>query len=238
MPHFSPNAYFCTMQPSEELKNHIETEIIPRYESFDAAHGTDHVRTVIAQSLDLARHYDVDADMIYAVAAYHDTGLARGRELHHIHSGEILLADTELRRWFTAEQLAVMRDAVEDHRASSDHAPRTIYGRIVAEADRCIDPATVLRRTVQYGLSHCPALDREGHFERCLAHLRKKYAEGGYLRLFRSLDSRIGQRPQTGGTAGADPRRSPSARGLRCGLRPRDRPINRPALRTPAALYI
>ena len=183
MPHFPPNAYFCTMQPSEELKNHIETEIIPRYESFDAAHGTDHVRTVIAQSLDLARHYDVDADMIYAVAAYHDTGLARGRELHHIHSGEILLADTELRRWFTAEQLAVMRDAVEDHRASSDHAPRTIYGRIVAEADRCIDPATVLRRTVQYGLSHCPALDREGHFERCLAHLRKKYAESGYLRL-------------------------------------------------------
>ena len=123
MPHFPPNAYFCTMQPSEELKNHIETEIIPRYESFDAAHGTDHVRTVIAQSLDLARHYDVDADMIYAVAAYHDTGLARGRELHHIHSGEILLADTELRRWFTAEQLAVMRDAVEDHRASSTMLP-------------------------------------------------------------------------------------------------------------------
>ena len=177
------------MQPSEELRIYIETEIIPRYESFDAAHGTDHVRTVIAQSLDLARHYDVDADMIYAVAAYHDTGLARGRELHHIHSGEILLADTELRRWFTAEQLAVMRDAVEDHRASSDHAPRTIYGRIVAEADRCIDPATVLR-----------------------------------------------QRPQPGGAAGADPRRSPPARSLRCGLRPRDRPINRPALRAPAAL--
>ena len=168
MPHFPPNAYFCTMQPSEELRIYIETEIIPRYESFDAAHGTDHVRTVIAHSLD--RSEMCIRDRIYAVAAYHDTGLARGRELHHIHSGEILLADTELRRWFTAEQLAVMRDAVEDHRASSDHAPRTIYGRIVAEADRCIDPATVLRRTVQYGLSHCPALDREGHFERCLAH--------------------------------------------------------------------
>jgi uncharacterized protein len=125
MPHFSPNAYFCTMQPSEELKNHIETEIIPRYESFDAAHGTDHVRTVIAQSLDLARHYDVDADMIYAVAAYHDTGLARGRELHHIHSGEILLADTELRRWFTAEQLAAMEAADE---ASAAEAPEADTG--------------------------------------------------------------------------------------------------------------
>ena len=172
------------MQPSEELRIYIETEIIPRYESFDAAHGTDHVRTVIAHSLDLARHYDVDADMIYAVAAYHDTGLARGRELHHIHSGEILLADTELRRWFTAEQLAVMRDAVEDHRASSDHAPRTIYGRIVAEADRCLDPETVIRRTIQYGTAHYPALSREGQFDRCVEHLQRKYAEGGYLRLW------------------------------------------------------
>ncbi len=183
-PQFAANAYLRAMQPSEELKAYIEAEIIPRYESFDAAHRTDHVRTVIAQSLDLARHYDVDTEMIYTVAAYHDTGLVRGRELHHIHSGEILLADTTLRRWFTEAQLAVMRDAVEDHRASSDHAPRTIYGRIVAEADRCIDPATVIRRTVQYGLAHYPALDRKRHFERCLAHLQKKYAEGGYLRLW------------------------------------------------------
>lgn len=172
------------MHSFEELKAYIETRIIPRYESFDAAHRTDHVRTVIARSLELARHYDVDAAMIYTIAAYHDTGLVRGRELHHIHSGEILLADTALRRWFTEEQLAVMRDAIEDHRASSDHAPRTIYGRIVAEADRCIDPATVVRRTIQYGLAHYPALDREGHFQRCLAHLQQKYAEGGYLRLW------------------------------------------------------
>ena len=172
------------MKPSEELKAYIEAEIIPRYGAFDAAHRTDHVRTVIAQSLVLAGHYEVDADMVYAIAAYHDTGLAYGRESHHIRSAEILLADTFMRQRFTEEQMAVMRDAIEDHRASSDHAPRTIYGRIVAEADRCIDPATVLRRTVQYGLSHCPALDREGHFERCLAHLRKKYAESGYLRLW------------------------------------------------------
>ena len=77
-----------------------------------------------------------------------------------------------------------MREAVEDHRASSDHAPRSIYGRIVAEADRQIDPETVLRRTIQYSLAHYPELDREGHFARCTEHLRGKYAEGGYLRLW------------------------------------------------------
>lgn len=172
------------MKPSEELKAYIEAEIIPRYGAFDAAHRTDHVRTVIAQSLVLAGHYEVDADMVYAIAAYHDTGLAYGRESHHIRSAEILLADTFMRQRFTEEQMAVMRDAIEDHRASSDHAPRTIYGRIVAEADRCIDPETVIRRTIQYGLAHYPALSREGQSDRCVEHLQRKYAEGGYLRLW------------------------------------------------------
>lgn len=169
---------------NKELERYIEQEIIPRYEHFDRAHGTDHVRTVIAQSLALAAHYDVDTDMVYTVAAYHDTGLVNGRERHHIDAGRILAEDAELRRRFTEEQIRVMREAVEDHRASSDHAPRTIYGRIVAEADRVIDPATIIRRTVQYGLANYPALDREGHYARCREHLQKKYAEGGYLRLW------------------------------------------------------
>ena len=122
--------------------------------------------------------------MVYAVAAYHDTGLAFGRERHHIDAGRILFEDRELRRWFSEEQLRVMREAVEDHRASSDHAPRSIYGRIVAEADRCIEPLTILRRTIQYGLAHYPQLDRQGHYDRFAEHLRKKYADGGYLRLW------------------------------------------------------
>ena len=169
---------------NEPLKKHIEQAILPRYEHFDRAHGPEHARTVIEQSLALARHYQVDRQMVYAIAAYHDVGLEKGREMHHIHSGEILAADAKLRQWFSPQQIAVMREAVEDHRASSDHAPRTVYGRIVAEADRVIDPATIIRRTVQYGLANYPALDREGHYARCLDHLQKKYAEGGYLRLW------------------------------------------------------
>lgn len=171
-------------KPYKILVDYIEAEIIPRYEHFDAAHRTDHVRTVIAQSLSLAANYDVDLNMVYAIAAFHDTGLAEGREQHHIASGEILASDETLSRWFTTEQLAVMCEAVEDHRASADHEPHTIYGRIVAEADRVIDPETIVRRTVQYGLANYPELDREGHYARCLDHLQKKYAEGGYLRLW------------------------------------------------------
>ena len=166
------------------LRNYIEQEIIPRYEAFDAAHRVDHVRTVIAQSRALAAHYDVDPRMVYVIAAYHDLGLVDGRERHHLRAGEMLRADPVLRDYFTAEQIETMAQAVEDHRASAEHEPRTIYGRIVAEADRCIDADTVVRRTVQYGLDRYPALTRDEHFDRCREHLLGKYADGGYLRLW------------------------------------------------------
>ena len=166
------------------LRQYIETEIIPRYDSFDAAHRRDHVEYVIAQSLKLAEHYDVDRDMVYVIAAYHDTGLAVDRKTHHLESGRIIRSDQNLRQWFSEGQIETMARAVEDHRASSDHEPRSIYGKIVAEADRQIDPETIIRRTVQYGLSHYPGLDREGHWNRMLEHLNEKYAEGGYLRLW------------------------------------------------------
>ncbi len=166
------------------IRQYIESEIIPRYDNFDAAHGRDHVEYVISQSLKLSEYYDVDRDMVYTIAAYHDTGLAVDRKTHHLESGRIMRADRNLRQWFSEGQIETMARAVEDHRASSDHEPRSIYGKIVAEADRQIDPETIIRRTVQYGLSHYPELDREGHWQRMLDHLNEKYAEGGYLRLW------------------------------------------------------
>lgn len=172
------------MTINNRLKEYIEQEIIPLYISFDRAHNTDHVATVIEQSLALAKHYDVDINMVYTIAAYHDTGLTVGREYHHIESGKILCADPVLKEFFSPEQIATMRDAVEDHRASAKSEPRTIYGRIVAEADRCIDPMTVIRRTIQFSLKHYPTLSAEGHFDRCCNHLDEKYGKNGYLKLW------------------------------------------------------
>lgn len=167
-----------------EIKQYIEQEILPRYDAFDRAHAIDHVRTVIAESLALAEHYEVDRRMVYVAAAYHDLGLCEGRERHHLVSGAIIRADRTLRQWFSEEQIEVISCAAEDHRASSKGEPRSIYGRIVAEADRVIDPEVTLRRTVQYGLTNYPQLDTEGHYARFCAHLQEKYAEGGYLRLW------------------------------------------------------
>ena len=171
------------------LKKYIEKEILPRYTHFDKAHQPDHISTVIAQSEALAemlhgQGIEVDRDMVYVIAAYHDLGIVNGRENHHIDSGRILMADPVLPHYFTAEQLLTMKEAVEDHRASSKSAPRSIYGRIVAEADRQIDPRAIVVRTLQYGLEHYPELDKAGHFARAEAHLKEKYGEGGYLKLW------------------------------------------------------
>ena len=167
-----------------ELQRYVEQQIIPRYDCFDQAHRRDHVLMVIRQSLELTEHLDVDVDMVYAIAAFHDTGLCEGREHHHEASARIIRADKQLRQWFTEEQIDVMADAAEDHRASASHAPRTIYGRIVAEADRFIDPETIIRRTVQFGIDHYPALAREEHYQRMLTHLHEKYGREGYLNLW------------------------------------------------------
>lgn len=169
---------------SLELRTYIEQKIIPLYDGFDAGHRRDHVLTVIEQSLNLAQYYDVDVNMVYAIAAYHDTGLVAGRERHHIVSGEIVCNDGQLREWFDDDQIEIMADAVVDHRASNSCEPRSIYGKIVAEADRIIDGATIVRRTIQYGLAHYPEYDKEKHYERFVEHMNEKYAEGGYLKLW------------------------------------------------------
>lgn len=167
-----------------ELVQYIENEIIPRYNGFDRSHSVSHAEDVIGRSLELAKSYDVNIDMVYAVAAFHDTGLVAGREFHHIESGKIVREDKNLKRWFSEEQIEIMAEAVEDHRASSGEPPRSIYGKIVSQADRLIVPEIVFTRTVQYGLSHYPEKDKEEQYQRFLSHLLEKYARGGYLKLW------------------------------------------------------
>ena len=173
-----------TQQIDKNLIAYIEQEILPRYDHFDAAHQRNHAEEVIERSLGLAEQYNVDVNMVYAIAAYHDTGLCEGRDTHHLVSGRIIREDMKLREWFDDDQIETMAQAAEDHRASSGHEPRSIYGKIVAEADRLISPEKVIRRTIQFGLDHHPELDKEGQYQRFREHLLEKYSDTGYLRLW------------------------------------------------------
>lgn len=170
---------------SPEIINYVEREIIPRYDSFDRAHQENHVRMLIEQSLKLAEHTpSMNSDMVYVIAAFHDLGLVNGRENHHRDSRKILEADEFVKSHFTPEQIWIMGEAVEDHRASNSQKPRSEYGLIVAEADRFIEPETIIRRTIQYGLANYPQLDRAGHYQRTIEHLHEKYGPKGYLKVW------------------------------------------------------
>ena len=170
--------------PSLDLVEFIETKILPQYAAFDAAHNMEHVTRVIRHSLELVKITGADVNMVYAIAAYHDLGMSGPRAVHHLTGGKILAADARLKKWFSPEQLKVMREAVEDHRASASHSPRSIYGKIVAEADRDIEKDIVIRRTIQYGLANYPQLDHEGHWKRFKEHMDNKYSKDGYIKLW------------------------------------------------------
>lgn len=167
----------------KSLQEYIDREIIPRYAAFDKAHREDHAQTVITRALAMGKAYDIQEEMLLTAAACHDLGLAVDRKTHHLESGRIIREDQRLRTWFSPEQIETIAQAAEDHRASATTPPRSIYGCLVAEADRMIEPVTIIRRTVQYGMAHYPELDKEGHWQRTVEHLHEKYAEGGYLHL-------------------------------------------------------
>ena len=163
----------------ESLKDWVEETVLPQYDHFDAAHRRNHARRVIARAMQMQ-----PSAQTYLAAAMHDIGLCEGRETHHLASGRMIRACKDLRRWFTEEEIETIAQAAEDHRASATTPPRSMLGAIVAEADRDVEPETIVRRTVEYSLSHFPNYSREQHWQRCLDHLHEKYAEGGYIKLW------------------------------------------------------
>ena len=185
---------------TSEIDNYIYSVIIPKYAGFDAAHKENHAKDVLNQSIKLldsmqqwveSQHdvdkqwlVHVDREILKMAAACHDLGLINGRERHHLDSGEIIRNDMNLRKWFSDNEIEIIAQAAEDHRASGDSEPRSIYGKLVAEADRLIDPETIIRRTLQFGFKHYADLGQEGHISRAISHLKEKYGRGGYLRLW------------------------------------------------------
>lgn len=162
----------------------VEKQILPRYNAFGQGHGLRHVQQVVRQSVELARIIGADIDMAYTVAAYHDLGMSGPRAIHHLTGGRILMADARLRRWFSAEQLKIMKEAVEDHRASMSRQPRSIYGKIVAEANRNLDARAVFTHTIRQVRAAMPDKSKDEQWQRFAKHMEQKYSTSGYIKLW------------------------------------------------------
>ena len=174
----------------KSLEDYIYSEIVPKYAAFDPAHREDHAEEVIENTVRLYNkapeeiRSSLDIEMLFTAAACHDLGRINGKERHHIDSGIIIRNDSRLKEWFDDAQIELIAQAAEDHRASNKEEPRSMYGKIVAEADRLIDTETIIRRTLLYGMSRYPEMTPDGQIDRALDHLYDKYGDDGYLRLW------------------------------------------------------
>ena len=157
-----------------DWETYIEQQIIPQYAYFDTAHNIEHVRVVIKESLVLAEYCQVDKRLVYTIAAYHDIGMWKGRELHHQYSAEYMLSDEHLPKWFSQDDIILMSEAVFDHRASAKQMPRSIYGKIIADADRDLDANRVVSRAIQYSRSNYPNADKSFIYKLVKQHLQEK----------------------------------------------------------------
>ena len=168
-----------------ELQNYIETEIFPLYERNEQSHGINHIHTVINRSLNIAKEYGVNKNMVYTVAAYHDLGHYINPKIHEKLSAEIFMKDNKIKKWFTEEEIQIIKEAIVDHRASSNHEPRSIYGKIVSTADRTVKSIDVcIKRAYTYYINHCPSTPKNERIQKVYEHLNDKYGPNGYAKTY------------------------------------------------------
>lgn len=169
----------------KEIVEYIENEIFSLYERNEKGHGIEHIKTVIDRSFNLSKDLDVNKEMVYLVASYHDLGHFIDAKTHEIISAKMLEEDKKLEEWFSKDQIQIMKEAVEDHRASCKHVPRSIYGKIISSADRTLlDIDDWIKRCYSYGKKHTPEKSEEEQIERVYEHLSEKYGKNGYAKCY------------------------------------------------------
>ena len=169
------------MNINKELEKYIEDNIFPSYKKNDSGHNLDHIKYVIKRSFMFAKTIDnINYDMVYTIASYHDIGHYIDAKNHEKVSAEMLLQDNNLKEFFTEDEIKIMAEAVADHRASSKQEPRSIYGKIVSSADRNTSLKAPLRRAYLYRIAHKSGENIEDIIEESRMHIQKKFGSSGY----------------------------------------------------------
>lgn len=175
-----------------ELKNYLDENILTKYDDNVGGHGVEHIKYVIERSFEIIDEFklDVDFNIVYTVAMFHDIGYMENPEEHHIVSANMFLEDNNIKNFFSDEDIKVIYEAIIDHRASLEYDARSIYGKIVSSADREIDVDRLLTRSLSYAYDKYK--DEDGEIDvdvytiidDSYNKISKKYGIGGYAKIF------------------------------------------------------
>lgn len=164
--------------------NYIESTIFPKYDLNEASHGINHIFNVINKSISISKNYDVNLDIVYVVASYHDIGHHIDKDNHEKISAQMMMEDEKLKEFFSADELNTIKEAIEDHRASSTQVPRNIYGKIISAADKNMNVTDAITRTYIYSKAHYPNLSETELLDEVYNHLEDKFGVNGYAKVY------------------------------------------------------
>lgn len=163
--------------------NYIKKNILPQYEKNDSGHGIEHIRYVTERCMRFAEQFEnINTDMLYAIASFHDIAHHIDKKNHEVLSAKMFYENEDMKAFFSQEERLIIKEAIEDHRASADRIPRSDYGKIISSADRSTDVEEFLRRTHAYTLKHQPDCTENEMIERAYTHTKEKYGNEGYAK--------------------------------------------------------
>lgn len=169
---------------NNDLVSYIEKEIFPIYDKNEKAHDISHIINVINHAFNISKNYDVDLNMIYTIASFHDIGHHIDKENHETISADIMSKDENLKEFFNSEELEIIKLAIEDHRASSSRIPRSIYGKIISAADKNLTVEIAITRTYLYSKKYYPEFTHSELYEEIYNHLNEKFGKNGYAKVY------------------------------------------------------
>ncbi len=174
-----------SIEINKELIKYIEEKIFPIYDTFDKGHDLNHIEAVIARALELAKSIaGINFNIVYASAALHDIGIQVQRKNHALYSGLFVEQNHELEKFFAGEEIKIIKEAVEDHSTSRGIEPRSIYGKIVCDADKDNDLETSLLRAYEFTKKYYPDYDEEECIKNVFEQLQLKFGEDGKVRFW------------------------------------------------------
>lgn len=170
----------CINKVDNKLKEYITNKILPEYDLNDEGHNKNHIEFVLKRAFELSKNYNINYNILYTSVSFHDIACHINREEHEILSADIAYKDEFLNKFFNKEELTIIREAIEDHRASSDKIPRNIYGKILSSADRKVDVKTYLISSLFFQVTDISNLDMNEAIEQSYNHAIKKFGKNGY----------------------------------------------------------
>lgn len=171
----------------KDVKDYINKEIKPQYKTFDKAHSISHFNFVTKNCIEYGKELkdrgeEINLEIAYVVGALHDIGISVEREGHALHSGKIVRENGRLKEFYSDEEIEMIAQAVEDHSSHLKYEPRSIYGKIVADADRNNSMYLVFSRPIKYGLKNEKDNDRKTHIDRVYDFVQEKFGRNGYVK--------------------------------------------------------